>query len=215
MIKFRRVRSGDKNSGTISKIIHCNLESVFQVYFMLYSYLWVNKEWYCFWNIVQFQYFSTSIEPEEKLILNLSTDKRQQYIGQSEKMYSSTTENLRVYQGCFSHCIGHEKCRLSWQAFDIYRGYVWEKLVSHHRAVNEADSCLFHYVKYNVFNYSTIRNIVVSIETYWNTTSFSCIELLHITNLRNASSWSTWPWRSLIWSERRLWVKFTNSLLWM
>ena len=29
-----------------------------------------------------------------------------------------------VYQGCFWHCIWHNKCRLLWQAFDIYHSYV-------------------------------------------------------------------------------------------
>ena len=29
-----------------------------------------------------------------------------------------------VYQGCFWHCIKHDKCRWSWQAVYFYRGYV-------------------------------------------------------------------------------------------
>ena len=33
-------------------------------------------------------------------------------------------EYVWIYQGCFWHYIWHEKCRLSWQAFDVYRGYV-------------------------------------------------------------------------------------------
>ena len=28
-----------------------------------------------------------------------------------------------VYQGCFWHCIWHDKCCLLWQPFDIYHGY--------------------------------------------------------------------------------------------
>ena len=31
-----------------------------------------------------------------------------------------------VYQSCFWHCIRHDKCRLLWQALDIYRGYMFE-----------------------------------------------------------------------------------------
>ena len=40
------------------------------------------------------------------------------------------------------HCVWHDKCRLSRQAFDLYRATFWQKLVSHHQAVNEADSSL-------------------------------------------------------------------------
>ena len=35
-----------------------------------------------------------------------------------------------VYQGCFWNSIRYDKCRLSWQAFDIYRGYEFIKVVS-------------------------------------------------------------------------------------
>ena len=31
-----------------------------------------------------------------------------------------TTENVGVYQGCFWHCIRHDRFRLLWQAFDIF-----------------------------------------------------------------------------------------------
>ena len=34
--------------------------------------------------------------------------------------------HLWVYQGCFWHSMRHDKCRLSWQAFDIYQGYTFE-----------------------------------------------------------------------------------------
>ena len=37
-----------------------------------------------------------------------------------------TIEIVYVYQGCFWHCIWRDQCRLSWQAFDIYRGYTFE-----------------------------------------------------------------------------------------
>ena len=52
------------------------------------------------------------------------------------------TENVLDYQGCFWFCIWHEECRLSRQAFAFYRAAFREKLVYHHRVVNEADSCL-------------------------------------------------------------------------
>ena len=39
--------------------------------------------------------------------------------------YFSTTEHVWVDQGCFWHCIRHDKCRLLWQAFDIYQGYTF------------------------------------------------------------------------------------------
>ena len=32
--------------------------------------------------------------------------------------------NVPVYQGCFWHCIRHDKCILRWQAVDIDQGYV-------------------------------------------------------------------------------------------
>ena len=41
-----------------------------------------------------------------------------------------------VYQGCFWHCIRHDKCRLLWQAFDINQGYTSELI----KAVSD---CLF------------------------------------------------------------------------
>ena len=31
-----------------------------------------------------------------------------------------------VYQGCFWHCIWHDKCHLLWQAFDFDRGYTFK-----------------------------------------------------------------------------------------
>ena len=31
-----------------------------------------------------------------------------------------------VYQGCFWHCVRHDKFRLLWQAFGIYQGYAFE-----------------------------------------------------------------------------------------
>ena len=34
------------------------------------------------------------------------------------------TEYAWAFQGCFWHCIWHDKCRLLWQAFDIHQGYV-------------------------------------------------------------------------------------------
>ena len=33
---------------------------------------------------------------------------------------------VEVYQGCFWHCIRHNKCRLSWQVFDIHQGYTFK-----------------------------------------------------------------------------------------
>ena len=41
-------------------------------------------------------------------------------------MLNHSIENAHVYQGCFSHCIWHDKCLygLSRQAFDSYRAYV-------------------------------------------------------------------------------------------
>ena len=38
-----------------------------------------------------------------------------------ESLFNS--ENVWVYQGCFWHCIWHNKYRLSWPAFDFYKGY--------------------------------------------------------------------------------------------
>ena len=34
------------------------------------------------------------------------------------------TEYIGIYQGCFRQGISHDKCCLSWQAFDIDQGYV-------------------------------------------------------------------------------------------
>ena len=51
-------------------------------------------------------------------------------------------EIVYVYKGYFWHCIWHDKCCLSWQAFDFIWATFREKLVSHHWAVNEAASCV-------------------------------------------------------------------------
>ena len=40
------------------------------------------------------------------------------------KQWTEIAEKVQIYQGCLWHCIWHDKCRLSWQAFDFYRGYV-------------------------------------------------------------------------------------------
>ena len=39
-----------------------------------------------------------------------------------------TTENVQDYQGCFWHCIRHDKWCLLWQAFNIYQGYTFESI---------------------------------------------------------------------------------------
>ena len=65
---------------------------------------------------------------------------------QNRYITNKVVENVYVYQGCFWHCIWYDKCRLSRQAFDFDRGYFREKLVSHHRAMNEGCSwyCIWH-----------------------------------------------------------------------
>ena len=41
-----------------------------------------------------------------------------------ENKVGETIETVYVYQGCFWHCIWYDKYRLSWPAFDFYRGYL-------------------------------------------------------------------------------------------
>ena len=41
-------------------------------------------------------------------------------------IYEKSNYNVWFYHGCFWHCIIHDKCCLSWQAFDIYWCYTFE-----------------------------------------------------------------------------------------
>ena len=50
---------------------------------------------------------------------------------QCVKFWYISSEDLRVYQGCFWHCIRHDKCSLSWHALGFYRGYIWKIVWSH------------------------------------------------------------------------------------
>ena len=53
-----------------------------------------------------------------------------------------TIENVYLYQGCFGHCIWHDKClyRLSWQVFDFIRATFREN--------NTKDMLASHWNKY-------------------------------------------------------------------
>ena len=48
------------------------------------------------------------------------------------------------YQGCFWHCVWHDKCRLLWQSFDFYRGYTFEFIKAVSDTVLDMINAVYH-----------------------------------------------------------------------